>query len=184
MIKTEGLRRSSSANNRKPNLTCSICRSDLVCDCFLNSLNSSCKKKKSYAWYFCTTIPIMHTLHVKIDNQAFLLIHVVEQVQPFKRGQLILIASASESEIVRGEKVVPMRPTILTRLVNSEVPSIEKNVRNSRLEAMEKSGVLCRYVPSAPVCYFSPHSVFWWMHMQSFETDYTQQNGEHTCREM
>ena len=95
----------------------------------------------------------MHTLHVKIDNQAFLLIHVVEQVQPFKRERLILIISPSESEIVRGEKVVPMRPTILTRLVNSEVARIEKNVRNSRLEAMEKSGVpcvgMCRRPPRA-----------------------------------
>lgn len=59
----------------------------------------------------------MHTLHVKIDNQAFMFIHVVEQVQLFKREQLILIASPSESEIVRGEKVVPMKRTILTRLV-------------------------------------------------------------------
>ncbi len=49
----------------------------------------------------------------------------------------------SESEIVRGEKVIAMRRTILTRLVNSEVGRIKNNVRNSRLEEMEKSGVLC-----------------------------------------
>lgn len=48
----------------------------------------------------------MHKLHVKIDNLAFML---VEQVQLFKREQPILIAFPSDSEIVRGEKVAPMR---------------------------------------------------------------------------
>lgn len=50
--------------------------------------------------------------------------HLVEQVQLFKREQPILIVSFSEAEIVRGDKVVPMRRTILTQLVNSEVPRI------------------------------------------------------------
>lgn len=43
------------------------------------------KRKTHAALQFCTVIPIMHKLHVKIDNQAFSFIHVVEQVQLFKR---------------------------------------------------------------------------------------------------
>lgn len=61
----------------------------------------------------------MQKFHVKIDDQAFMFIHVVKQVQLFKKEQPILIPSPSESEIVRGEKVVPIRRTILTWLVNS-----------------------------------------------------------------
>lgn len=85
----------------------------------------------------------IHKFHVKIDDQAFIFIHVVEQVQLFKSEQPVLITSPSESEIVRGDKVVPMKQTILTWLVNSEVLWTKKNVKNSRLEVMEKSGVLC-----------------------------------------
>lgn len=82
-------------------------------------------------------------------------IHVAEQVQHFKREQPILVASPSDSESVRGEKVTPMRRTILTRLVNSEVRRMKKKVRNSRLEAMEKSGELCAGMCDGPPCAIS-----------------------------
>lgn len=111
---------------------------------------------------FCTAMPIMHELHVKIDNQAFMLIHVVEQVQLFKRDQPILIASPSESEIVTGEKVVPTRRTILTRLVNSEVPRIRKKCQKFTFgRDGEAWCAVCWYVRvPASKCYFSPQSVF------------------------
>lgn len=126
----------------------------------------------------------MHELHVKIDNQAFMFIHVVGQVQLFKREQPILIASPSESEIVRGEKVVPMRRTILTRLVNSEVRRIEK-MSEIHVWRRWRSLVCC-----VSVCAIGLHVLFqsavgfWWMRRQSFESYYMQQNRENTCREM
>lgn len=56
--------------------------------------------------FWChTTAPIMHMLHVSIDNQAFMFMHVAEQVQRFKQEQSILISTPSESEIVRGGEV-------------------------------------------------------------------------------
>lgn len=87
-------------------------------------------------------------------------IHVVEQVQHFKREQPILVASPSDSEFVRGEKVTPMRRTILTQLVNSEVRRIKKKVRNSRLEVMEKSGELCAGMCDGPPCAISVRCQF------------------------
>lgn len=89
-----------------------------------------------------------------------MLIHVVEQVQLFKREQPILIASPSESEIVRGEKVVPMRRTILTLLVNSEVPWIKKCQKFTYGSDGEVWCAVCWYVRSASLCYFSLPSVF------------------------
>ena len=131
----------------------------------------------------CTKVPIMHKLHVKIDNQAFMFIHVLEQVQPFKQGYSDLFSLRVRNR--EGGEVVPMKRTILTRLVNSEVPRIKKNVKNSRLEVMEKSGVLCVNVCDRPPCAISVSSQFFgWMHMQSSESDYTQQNRENTHREM
>lgn len=111
----------------------------------------------------------MHKLHVKIDNQAFLFTHMVEQVQLFKWEQPTLTTSPSQSEIVRGEKVTPIRRQILTLLVNSEVPWIKKNVRNSRLEVMEKSRLLCvgmwdQLLCSISVCcqfLVNAHAKFW-----------------------
>lgn len=64
-----------------------------------------------------------------------------------------------------------------------------KNDKNSRLEVMEKSGVLCVGMCVRPLCAISVYCQFLvdaveWSHMQSFESDYMQQNTENTCREM
>lgn len=116
-------------------------------------------------------------------------IHVVEQVQLFKWGQPILISSTSESGIVRGEKVAPMRRTVLTQLVNLEVPLIKKNVRNSRLEVMEKSRLLCvgmwdqLHVLFQSAVSFSvdAHAKFWiGLHAEE-QRKRTQRNGK-LCR--
>lgn len=44
-------------------------------------------EKISCLFKCCTTVPIIQKLHVKIDNQAFVFIHVVKQVQLLPQSQ-------------------------------------------------------------------------------------------------
>lgn len=67
-------------------------------------------------------------------------IHVLEQVQCFKQSDLN--ASPSVSEIVTGDKVMPSIRTVWKQLINSEVPRMKRNSKNSRLEDLEKAVVL------------------------------------------
>lgn len=103
-------------------------------------------------------------------------IHVVEQVQLFKLEQSVLITSPTGSEIVRGDEVVPMKRTILTWLINSEGLRTKKC---SKFTFGSDGEVWCAaYIRAVSLCYFSPLPVFWWMHMQSFESGYKQQKSE------
>ena len=109
--------------------------------------------------HFCYNHTCM--LHVKIDNQASVFIHVLEQVQRFKQEQAILISSPPESEIVRGGEVVPMRRTIATPLVNPEVPRIKRKCQEFTFGSDgEVWCAVCPYVGSTSLCYFSRLSVF------------------------
>lgn len=126
----------------------------------------------------------MHKLHVKIDNQAFLFTHMVEQVQLFKWEQPTLTTSPSQSEIVRGEKVTPIRRQILTLLVNSEVLWIKKMSKIHVWKWWRSLGCCVSVCGISFYVLFQSAVSFWWMHMQSFESDYTRQNGDYTHTEM
>lgn len=118
---------------------------------------------------FCIYTPLlMYKLHVKLNYQAFMLIHVVEQVQLFKWEQLILITSTSESGNVRGDKVAPMKPAILTWLVKVGGALAKKNVKNSRLEVMEKWRLLRLGMRDQLHVLFQSAVSFRWMHTQRF----------------
>lgn len=93
----------------------------------------------------------MRELHAKIDNQAFIFMHVVEQVQLFK----MRAARSSHSYLwvrnrERGEGHCnelnnpdpPRRPGGATRLV-CFCKKKKKKGRFSRLEVKEKAGLLC-----------------------------------------
>lgn len=140
-------------------------------------------------FYNSTSILLMWELHVKIDNQAFMFIHVVEQVQLFKWVQHVISASPSDSEIVRGDQVVPVRSTVLTQLINSKVLWIKKNGRHPRLEVMEKSGVLCAAMCDWPTCAISvccqflvhAHAKFW-LRLHAAEQRKSTQRNMKLCR--
>lgn len=135
-------------------------------------------------FYNSTSIVLMWELHVKIDNQAFMFIHVVEQVQLFKWVQHVISASPSDSEIVRGDQVVPVRSTVLTQLINSKVLWIKKM---ADIHVWKWWRSLACYVPLCAIglrVLFQSVVSFWCMHMQSFDSDYMQQNRENPHKEI
>lgn len=135
---------------------------------------------------FCIYTPLlMYKLHVKLNYQAFMLIHVVEQVQLFKWEQLILITSTSESGNVRGDKVAPMKPAILTWLVKVGGALAKKKMSKIHVWKWWRSGGCCVLVWGISfMFYFSPPSVFGGCTRSVFESDYTQQNRRNAHREM
>lgn len=80
------------------------------------------------------------------------------------------LSPPSQSKIVRGEKVTPMRRKILTLLVNSEVLRIRKMSEIHVWKWWRSLGCCVSVCGISFRVLFQSAVSFWWMHMQSFES--------------